>query len=104
MIVTNTQQGSKTSAGDEARFNDLYARHRSALHRYCARRTDPSRVDDAVAETFLVAWRKLGDVPDTPSSWRPSPDQRRPSGMVGDAAHHLAQLLAPMRCWILHTG
>ncbi|MGC2240781.1 MAG: sigma-70 family RNA polymerase sigma factor, partial [Acidimicrobiia bacterium] len=31
---------------------------------YCARRTSPSQVADAVAEVFLVAWRRLDQMPE----------------------------------------
>ncbi len=63
-------RGRRTSAAavDETaqadRFGELYRAHYPSIHAYCQRRTDPARVDDAVAETFLVAWRRLDDVPD----------------------------------------
>lgn len=46
-----------------SRFADLYRRYRRHIHAYCARRLDSHLVDDAVAETFLVAWRKIEQVP-----------------------------------------
>jgi RNA polymerase sigma-70 factor (ECF subfamily) len=46
------------------RFAELYRAHYPSIHAYCRRRTDPGHVDDAVAETFLVAWRRIDDVPD----------------------------------------
>ena len=49
---------------DEARFVDLYERFQRYVASYCARRLPRDRVEDAVAETFLVAWRRLGDVPE----------------------------------------
>lgn len=49
---------------DAERFRALHRRHARALTAYCARRLAPDSVDDAVAETFLVAWRRLADVPD----------------------------------------
>lgn len=49
---------------DTDRFGELYRAHYPAIHAYCKRRTDLARVDDAVAETFLVAWRRIDDVPD----------------------------------------
>lgn len=47
----------------EDRFNALYRAHSRAVLRYAARRTDPDSAGDVVAETFLVAWRRLADVP-----------------------------------------
>jgi RNA polymerase sigma-70 factor (ECF subfamily) len=48
----------------EARFVDLYDRYQRYVASYCARRTSPERVDDAVSEVFLTAWRRIGDMPD----------------------------------------
>lgn len=33
------------------------------------RRIDPAKADDIVAEVFLVAWRRLDDVPAEPRPW-----------------------------------
>lgn len=38
------------------------------MYAYCRRRTSADRVEDAVAETFLVAWKKIDEVPRTPDS------------------------------------
>lgn len=47
----------------DARFADLYESYFKHVHAYCRRRVYSDRVDDAAAETFLVAWRKLDEVP-----------------------------------------
>ncbi|HEX5671780.1 MAG TPA: sigma-70 family RNA polymerase sigma factor, partial [Acidimicrobiia bacterium] len=47
-----------------ARFTDIYRRFGQPIHAYCARRTADSQVADAVADTFLVAWRRIDQVPD----------------------------------------
>jgi DNA-directed RNA polymerase specialized sigma24 family protein len=47
----------------DARFVELYERNYWKVYRYCRRRTSADRVDDAVADTFLTAWRNIGDVP-----------------------------------------
>lgn len=48
----------------EARFAQLYREHEREILRYALRRSsDPEDAADVVAETFLVAWRRLGDVP-----------------------------------------
>ena len=48
----------------EARFSDLYRDHARDLLGYALRRSgDPDDAADVVAETFLVAWRRLGEVP-----------------------------------------
>ena len=45
------------------RFNELYQAQYQTVLRYALRRTDPETARDAVAETFLVAWRRLDTVP-----------------------------------------
>lgn len=50
-------------SGGDARFVELYDRYYGKLVSYCRRRTTPDQVDDAVAETFLIAWRRIEDVP-----------------------------------------
>ena len=39
------------------------------LRRYLARRTDPATADDVLAETLLVCWRRLDDLPEDPLPW-----------------------------------
>jgi RNA polymerase sigma-70 factor (ECF subfamily) len=51
-------------ADDEARFVEIYGRYGKPIQAYCARRTGGSQVADAVAETFLVAWRRIDQIPD----------------------------------------
>ncbi|GAA2431243.1 hypothetical protein GCM10010191_51210 [Actinomadura vinacea] len=47
-----------------ARFEELYAAHLGHVTGYVRRRTDdPDDAADVIAETFLVAWRRLDDVP-----------------------------------------
>jgi RNA polymerase sigma-70 factor (ECF subfamily) len=55
----------------EDRFDALYRAHSRAVLRYAARRTDPDSAGDIVAETFLVAWRRLADVPADPGQAEP---------------------------------
>ena len=55
----------------EAHFRGLYAEHYDAVSRFVRRRGSPSDVDDIVAETFLVAWRRLEDVPTGPGEALP---------------------------------
>lgn len=51
-------------SNDEHRFRALYDEHFSALTRYVVRRIHtPANAADVVAETFLVLWRKLDQVP-----------------------------------------
>jgi RNA polymerase sigma factor (sigma-70 family) len=44
-------------------FSDLYRHQYEAVLRYALRRTDPETARDVVAETFVVAWRRLDAIP-----------------------------------------
>jgi len=47
------------------RFDELFAAYRSDIVAYCTwRAASSSDAEDAVAEVFLIAWRRLDDVPD----------------------------------------
>jgi RNA polymerase sigma factor (sigma-70 family) len=79
------------------RFETLFAAHHAAVRSYVARRAGGGvGIDDAVADTFLVAWRRLDDVPDAPLPWllgvarRVLADQRR-------SAHRRRSLVQRLR-------
>lgn len=56
-----------TKADD--RFEKLYARYFGDVLAYALRRAPRPVAQDVVAETFLVAWRRLDDVPASPLPW-----------------------------------
>lgn len=51
------------------RFESLYNEHVSAVARYARRRSDVQTAADVVSEVFLIAWRRLDDVPEEPLPW-----------------------------------
>jgi RNA polymerase sigma factor (sigma-70 family) len=53
----------------EERFQEIYRRYRHAVVAYVRRRVSADIVEDVVAETFLVCWRKLEWVPEEPLPW-----------------------------------
>lgn len=57
------------SERDRAWFIALYERHYADVLRYGYRRVGPDRAADVAADTFLVAWRRLADVPEPPLPW-----------------------------------
>jgi RNA polymerase sigma-70 factor (ECF subfamily) len=54
---------------DAERFERLWGDHHAAVWAYAARRVARDRAADVVHETFLVAWRRLDDVPDHARPW-----------------------------------
>src|SRR5215212_10070116 len=53
----------------EKRFEGLFRASYPAVRAYALRRTSPETAQDAVSETFLVAWRRLDDVPADALPW-----------------------------------
>jgi RNA polymerase sigma-70 factor (ECF subfamily) len=52
-------------SSDEERFRALFEANARPILGYALRRVaDPATAADVVSETFLVAWRRLGEVPD----------------------------------------
>jgi RNA polymerase sigma-70 factor (ECF subfamily) len=47
----------------------LFVAHAAAVRGYAARRVLAGEVDDVASEVFVVAWRRLDDVPDDALPW-----------------------------------
>jgi RNA polymerase sigma-70 factor (ECF subfamily) len=54
---------------DQAQFDAMYREYGGAVRRYVRRRWDAQSTDDVVADVFVVAWRRLPEVPDDPLPW-----------------------------------
>lgn len=54
---------------DAARFERLYAQHFERVAAYLLARADRDVAADALAATFEVAWRRIGDVPRDELPW-----------------------------------
>ncbi|SEE09096.1 RNA polymerase sigma factor [Ruania alba] len=51
------------------RLTDLWEQYAHRIHAYAMRHVGPDRAEEVVAETFLVAWRRLEDVPGSGLPW-----------------------------------
>jgi RNA polymerase sigma factor (sigma-70 family) len=51
------------------RFTALYDRHYRSVLGYALLRAGQDVAEDVVSETFLVAWRRLDELPDPPLPW-----------------------------------
>lgn len=60
MIDRLTTPGRGGATGD---FERLYSEHHRAVLGYCTRRASRSDAWDAASEVFLVAWRRLDEIP-----------------------------------------
>ena len=56
--------GAEDDGGRRARFESVAALVVEPVRRFLARRTDPDTADDVLADTLLVVWRRLDDVPE----------------------------------------
>lgn len=67
------EEGTRTAArigGPDAAFERLFAEHYDALLAFATRRVEgTAAVDDVLAETFAVAWRRLDSIPEPPRPW-----------------------------------
>jgi len=59
----------QTRSARRQRFEQLFDAHYSAVSGYAHRRAAPGDAEDAVGETFLVAWRRIDDVPREAKPW-----------------------------------
>jgi RNA polymerase sigma-70 factor (ECF subfamily) len=55
---------------DSAAFEELVDRQHAALYAFARRRVaDRASLEDVLADTFLVAWRRRAEIPDPPLPW-----------------------------------
>ena len=52
------------SPSSDTKFREVFDAHLTSVQRYCARRLRPADANDAVAEVFLVAWRRIRQMPE----------------------------------------
>lgn len=86
----------------DERFEGLFRENYAAVRAYALRRASPEAAQDVVAETFLVAWRRLDDVPGDALPWlygvarRVLANQRRSADRGAALERRLASAGAPV--------
>ena len=69
MDLTRSRDRTADEAHADARFESLYREYYGRVLAYALRRATPEIAHDVVADTFLVAWRRLERLPDDPLPW-----------------------------------
>lgn len=72
----------------DAAFETLFAQHYWSVRNFAVRRVPEALVEDVVAETFIVAWRRLDDIYGEPGPW-----------LFGVARRVIANQLRGQRRW-----
>jgi RNA polymerase sigma-70 factor, ECF subfamily len=90
IVSTSTKGAVETTTTDQVRrraqMDALFTSHAADVFAFALRRTSRSAAQDAVSETFLVAWRRFDSVPEAPKPWllgvarRVLANQRRSDG------------------------
>jgi RNA polymerase sigma-70 factor (ECF subfamily) len=66
-----TRAGAADGLDPDLRFEALFEAHFDGVYRYCLRRLGKADAEDATAEVFAVAWRRMRAMPDgdTERAW-----------------------------------
>ena len=59
----------RSDSDRRTQFEAMFAMHHDAVRRYVVRRQSGGLIDDAIADTFLVAWRRLDEIPEQTLPW-----------------------------------
>jgi RNA polymerase sigma-70 factor, ECF subfamily len=87
------------------RLENLFVEHAAAVRAYALRRIDPATAEETVSEVFVIAWRRLDDVPPDPLPWllacarRVLANQRRAGRRRIALQERLSQLGDPPGAW-----
>lgn len=89
-------KGNQMRPARDEKFEGLFRANYPAVRAYALRRTSRDAAQDVVAETFLVAWRRLDEVPSDALPWlygvarRVLANQRRAAGRGAALERRLA--------------
>jgi RNA polymerase sigma-70 factor (ECF subfamily) len=80
------------------RFQALYAEHHARVYAYAVSRVGRQLADEVVSEVFLVAWRRLADVPAPALPWLLTVARNTASSQFRGSARQRS-ISAEMRAW-----
>jgi RNA polymerase sigma factor (sigma-70 family) len=95
---SRVRTGRNNEIGRETAFEQMYRKHEPKVLAYALRRASPELAKDAVAETFLAAWRRFDQLSVDPLPWliavarKALANQRRASGRQLRLASRLAEV------------
>jgi RNA polymerase sigma-70 factor, ECF subfamily len=81
------------------RFQALYAEHHARVYAYAVSRVGRQLADEVVSEVFLVAWRRLADVPVPALPWLLTVARNTASSQFRGSARQRS-ISAEMRAWV----
>jgi RNA polymerase sigma-70 factor (ECF subfamily) len=81
------------------RFQALYAGHHAAVYAYAVSRVGRQLADEVVSEVFLVAWRRLADVPAPALPWLLTVARNTALSQFRGSARQRS-LSAELRAWV----
>jgi RNA polymerase sigma-70 factor, ECF subfamily len=93
------EQEPVTDVDASRRFTAVFHEHHRRVFAYAVGRAGREHADDVVAETFLVAWRRLADVPANPLPWLLGVARNVVHERYRDQVRQSA-LAAEMRAWV----
>lgn len=85
------------------RFAAIYQQTRSQVYAYAVTKAGRQLAEEVVSEVFLIAWRRLADLPDPPLPWL-LVAVRHVSSNQGRSAARERALAAEFRAWIGEAG
>jgi RNA polymerase sigma-70 factor, ECF subfamily len=88
-----------TDPGAIERFQALYAAHHGQVYAYAVSRAGRQLADEVVSEVFLVAWRRLADVPDPALPWLLTVARNTASSQFRGSARQRS-ISAELRAWV----
>lgn len=92
-----------TDPGAIERFTALYDEHYRSVYAYAVSRAGRQLADEVTGEVFLVAWRRLADVPRPPLPWLLGVTRNVVIGQFRAAARQQS-IAAELRAWTAGGG